>query len=71
MEVVVAAAVTTVPPLLLAVWRDMRKRTNGAGPLGKEQKAQGERLERIELHLRDVLRWQVDHMADHSTRNPK
>lgn len=69
MEIIAAAAVTTIPPLILAVWRDLRNRTNGKGPLGVEQKAQGVRLERIELHLRDVLRWEVDHMADHDRRN--
>lgn len=58
-----ATAVLTVA----AAWWDLRKRTNGHGPLGVEQKKQGERLERIELHLRDVLRWQVDHMNDHLT----
>jgi hypothetical protein len=58
-----ATAVMTIA----AAWWDLRKRTNGQGPIGVEQKKQGERLERIELHLRDVLRWQVDHMNDHLT----
>lgn len=69
MEIVAAAAVTTIPPLLLAIWKDLRNRTNGKGPIGLEQKAQGERLERIELHVRDSLRWQIDHMAEHGRRN--
>lgn len=60
-----AVAVLTVA----GAWYDLRKRTNGQGPLGIEQKKQGERLERIELHLRDSLRWQVDHMQDHLNRN--
>jgi hypothetical protein len=69
MEIAVAAAITSVPPLLLAIWRDLRNRTNGQGPLGVEQKAQGERLGRIELHLRDSLQWQVNHLTDHNHRN--
>lgn len=50
MEVVVAAAVGAVAPTIaaLASWRDMRKRTNGAGPLAAKLDEQNERLTRIE-----------------------
>lgn len=47
---VVVAGITALPLLItsLAQWRDMRKRTNGSGPLAAKLDEQGERLTRIE-----------------------
>jgi hypothetical protein len=54
---IIAAGITAVPVLIasLAQWRDMRKRTNGSGPLAAQLRgmdakldAHGERLGRIE-----------------------
>lgn len=47
---VLVAAITTLPLLLAsaAQWRDMRRRTNGDGPLAAKLDEQTERLVRIE-----------------------
>lgn len=47
---ITAATITALPVLLasLAQWRDMRRRTNGQGPLAAKLDEQTERLVRIE-----------------------
>lgn len=60
-----AVAVITVT----AAWLDLRKRTNGKGPIGTELKEIKEEQLRQSIHLRDIIRWQVDHLNDHLDRN--
>lgn len=48
MEAVVAAAVSTIPPLLVVIWRDLRNRTNGHGPLAQKLDCIEGRVVRIE-----------------------
>ena len=64
MDTVAVAVIAAIPPTLaaLATWRSLYTRTNGKGPLGREQKQQGERLERIELHVRELAQWSTTHM---------
>lgn len=47
---IIVAGITALPLLItsLAQWRDMRKRTNGTGPLAAKLDEQNERLTRIE-----------------------
>jgi hypothetical protein len=47
-EIAVAAALTSIPPLILAVWRDLRNRTNGSGPLAQKLDCIEGRLVRME-----------------------
>jgi hypothetical protein len=61
-----AVAVLTVA----GAWYDLRKRTNGQGPIGQELKAMKEEQDRQSIHLRDIIRWQVDHLTDHLDRTP-
>lgn len=46
----IVAGITAFPVLVasLAQWRDMRRRTNGQGPLAAKLDEHGERLTRIE-----------------------
>ncbi len=50
---VVVAGITALPVLVasLAQWRDMRRRTNGQGPLAAKLDEQGDRLTRIEERI--------------------
>lgn len=59
-----ATAVLTVA----GAWWDLRRRTNGKGPIGSELKAMREEQDRQGLILRDLIRWQVDHLNDHLER---
>ena len=52
-----------------AAWLDLRKRTNGQGPIGLELKEIKEAQDRQSIHLRDIIRWQVDHLNDHLDRH--
>lgn len=51
-----------------AAWLDLRKRTNGKGPIGLELKEMRAEQDRQSIHLRDIIRWQVDHLNDHLDR---
>jgi hypothetical protein len=59
-----ATAVMTVA----AAWWDLRKRTNGQGPIGQELKEMRQEQDRQGIILRDLIRWQVDHLNDHLDR---
>ena len=50
---------------ITAAWLDLRKRTNGKGPIGTELRAMRDEQDRQSIHLRDIIRWQVDHLTDH------
>lgn len=47
---IIVAGITAVPALVasLAQWADMRRRTNGSGPLATKLDEHGQRLDRIE-----------------------
>jgi hypothetical protein len=69
METIIVAVIAAVPTTVasLAAWRNTR--SNGRGPLHVMLADVQDRQARQDLHLRDLLRWQVDHLSDHN-RNP-
>jgi hypothetical protein len=64
---IAAAAVGAIT--VAGAWYDLRKRTNGQGPIGQELKAMRAEQDRQGLILSDLIRWQVDHLNDHLHRN--
>lgn len=56
MESIVVAGITAVPVLVasLAQWADMRKRTNGAGPIAAELKELKADVADIRSEVRDI-----------------
>ncbi|MEW6473441.1 MAG: hypothetical protein AB1679_14310 [Actinomycetota bacterium] len=62
METVAAAAITAIVPLVGAMWRDMRRRTNGVGPLGTE-------LKEVHQKLDTLKDWTVWHDLRHRAEN--
>lgn len=55
MEAVAVAVITTIPPLLALMWRDIRSRTNGSSPLA-------EKLDGLHDKVDDLTHWQKSHL---------
>lgn len=57
---VLVAGIPAVPLLIgqAIAWVDMRRRTNGHGPLAGK-------LDRMDAKIDDLLEWQIRHERDH------
>jgi hypothetical protein len=63
MDTAVVVAIIAAVPALAAAWNT---RPNGRGPIRKMLADIQDRQSVQDLHLRDLLRWQVDHLSDHT-----
>lgn len=63
METGIIVALIAAVPATVAAWNT---RSNGRGPIRKMLADIQDEQGRHQLHLRDILQWQVSHISDHT-----